>query len=171
MAHSDIIPFDSKEYPITKQEKLQFGIVLSEWNAKIVERLKSHCVSRFIDLNISIDQLTFLKVPGSFELPWGAKQFLSKGGFDGIICFGCVIQGETKHDDYINHSIAKAIMTMNLTSQIPIVYGVLTTNTLVQAEERSGGLRGNKGAECAEAILKMISTSQQLKNQKGKIGF
>ena len=171
MAKSDIAPFDLSKYPIDKKNKLQIGIVLSEWNQSIIDRLKSSCVNRFKELELSEDQLTFMNVPGSFELPWGAKQFLKKGGFDGIICFGCVIRGETKHDDYINHSIARALMTMNLTSNTPILFGVLTTNTLEQAIERSGGERGDKGAECAESVLKMISASQQLQNQKGKIGF
>ncbi|MEE9373648.1 MAG: 6,7-dimethyl-8-ribityllumazine synthase [Saprospiraceae bacterium] len=171
MVTSDIVPFDAKRYPIDNKKNLRIGIVLSEWNHGIIERLKSNCVRRFKELSVADTQLTFFSVPGSFELPWGAKQFLTKGGFDGIICFGCVIQGETKHDDYLNHAVAKAIMTINLASHVPIVLGVLTTNTLDQAKERSGGTKGNKGAECAEAIIKMISASHELKSRKTKIGF
>ena len=171
MANSNYLSFDPKRYPVDGLDSLKLGIVRSEWNPEVVNKLYSSCEKRLIELGLSANQIVSMTVPGSFELPWGAKQFLTKGGFDGVICFGCVIQGETKHDDYINHAISKAIMTMNLTAGIPISFGVLTTNTLEQAKERAGGKKGNKGTECAEAILKMISASQQLKKQKSKIGF
>lgn len=171
MGKAAIVPFDSERYPIDSVSKLNIGVVLSEWNPDIIKRLHAKCIDRFGELGVNDKQITVLNVPGSFELPWGAKQFLTKGGFDGIICFGCVIRGETKHDDYINHALSKAIMTLGLTASIPVIFGVLTTNDHDQAIERSGGKRGDKGSECAEAIIKMISASQQLKNQKGKIGF
>ena len=171
MNSSSILPFENKNYPIGNIDKLNIGIVVSEWNHEIIDRLRKSCLRRFKELGVSFDQITILSVPGSFELPWGAKQFLTKGGYDAVICFGCVVQGETKHDDYINHSVSKAIMTLGLTSNVPIAFGLLTTNTLEQALERSGGKRGDKGSECAEAVMKMISAQEDLKNQKSKIGF
>ena len=171
MGASDIPPFDSSQYPIKDIDKLKLGIVKSEWNKEIIDRLTNSCLARFKELGINDDQITTLSVPGSFELPWGAKQYITKGGYHGIICFGCVIQGQTKHDDYINHSVARAIMNMNLAGPIPVLFGVLTTNTMEQALERSGGSRGDKGSECAESVLKMISAAEQLRNQKQRIGF
>jgi len=171
MGKADIVPFDSEKFPIKKITNIKVGIVLSEWNPNVINRLLDSCKKRFKEIGVDDSQLSTLTVPGSFELPWGAKQFMTKGGFDAVICFGCVIQGETKHDDYINHSVARAIMNMNLAGSIPVIFGVLTTNDEEQAIERSGGARGDKGAECAEAVVKMISAKEQLNDQKTKIGF
>lgn len=171
MATKSIRPFDPADYPVDNISELKIGLVLSDWNFKIVDRLKKNCIKRLGELGIANSQITTFSVPGSFELPWGVKQLLKKGGLDGIICFGCVIKGETKHDDYINHATTKALMGLNLTAEIPILLGVLTTNSIEQAKARSGGSRGDKGAECAESLVKMLSNKQELHNQKGKIGF
>ena len=111
-------------------------------------------------------------VPGSYELPLGAKYALgSQSKPDAIICLGCVIQGETKHDDYINYTIAEHISQLSLLSGTPIIFGVLTTNNKEQSLERSGGKHGNKGKECAESALKMISLKEKLSQKGNKIKF
>jgi len=171
MIPSATIPFDEKKYRFEDISKLNVGIVFSEMNFEIVDKLKASCILRLKQLGLSEELITEFLVPGSFELPWGAKQFLGKGGFDGIICFGCVIKGETRHDEYINNAVSRAIMGLSLASNIPILFGVLTTNSHEQAIARAGGKKGNKGLECAESLIKMIYSSRELKNKKSLIGF
>ena len=163
--------FDPNDYPIDDISKKKVGLIISGWNTEIIELLKSNCTIRLKQLGF--DECNFLEfeVPGSFELPWGAKQLITKGGFDGIICFGCVVKGETQHNEYINHSVAKAIMGLNLTTNTPVLFGVLTTNTIEQAQARADGSKGNKGKECAEALVKMLSAKQNLNSHKSKISF
>ncbi len=164
-------PLDKKKYPVDDIAKKKVGLVLSGWNRKVIDTLRDNCIARLLQLGFPEENITEFQVPGSFELPWGAKQLIKKGGFDGIICFGCVIKGETKHDEYINHAVTKALMGLNLTVDTPVLFGVLTTNTLDQAIDRANGKKGNKGRECADALIKMLSASQQLNKQKSKIGF
>lgn len=171
MGKSDIPSFDLKKYPIDGIEKLKIGIVHSEWNGQIVDQMFENCAKQLLSHGILKEHMKDLVVPGSFELPWGAKQIIAQGGYDGIICLGCVVKGETRHDDYINHAIAKGLMGLNLASNTPVLFGVLTTDTLDQAKDRSSGKKGNKGLECADSLLKMISASQQLKKDQSKIGF
>jgi 6,7-dimethyl-8-ribityllumazine synthase len=95
-------------------------------------------------------------VPGTFELPYAAKQLATKGQ-DAVICIGCVIKGETDHDVYINSSVAHALQQLNLQYNMPFIFGVLTPNTEVQALDRAGGKHGNKGTEAAITALKMMN--------------
>ena len=121
------------------------------------------CEKELLNHGIAKDQLNIHRVPGSYELPMGAKLLLgSQLKPDAIICLGCVIQGATKHDDYINHTIARSINNLGLVSGTPIIFGVLTTNNQEQARERSDGTYGDKGAESAQAALKMISLKEKL---------
>ena len=102
-------------------------------------------------------------VPGAFELPMGARLLATSGKYDAIICLGCVIKGETKHDEYINNAVAHGIALLSLLLAKPIIYGVLTTNTLKQAQDRAGGKHGNKGVEAAEAAIQMATMAKKLK--------
>ena len=95
-------------------------------------------------------------VPGSFELPLGAQFLVNKKSIHGVIALGCVIQGETRHFDFICDAVANGIMDLSLTFNKPVAFGVLTTNNLEQAKERAGGKLGNKGVEAAESVLKML---------------
>jgi 6,7-dimethyl-8-ribityllumazine synthase len=101
----------------------------------------------------------------------GAKLLLSREKFDAIICLGCVIKGETKHDEYISQSVANGCMQLGLVANIPIVFGVLTPNTQMQAEERAGGSHGNKGIEAAGTALHMASLRKKYGTPPHKIGF
>ena len=94
-------------------------------------------------------------MPGAFELPFGASELSSKRKFDAIICLGCIIQGETRHFEFIANAVANGIMQVSLKEELPVIFGVLTTNTLEQAKERCGGKYGNKGVEAAITALKM----------------
>lgn len=172
MAQPNYSDFSTKEYPIDAASNLRIAIVKSEWNADIIERMSDSCVSELAKHGITSDHISYHKVPGSYELPLGAKFVLGSAlKADAVICLGCVIQGETKHDDYINHSIAQSISHLSLMSGTPVIFGVLTTNTLAQAEARSGGDHGCKGSESAIAALKMISLKQGLATSGSKISF
>jgi len=172
MATPDYRLFSLEQYPIESVQKLTIGIIRTEWNNDIVDHLEKTCKEALTELGVSSDKILSYTVPGSYELPLGAKFMLnSVHKPDAVICLGCVIQGATKHDDYINHTIARAISQIGLISSKPVIFGVLTTNTKEQALERAGGSHGDKGIESAHAALKMISLKEQLNNQGNKISF
>ena len=120
---------------------------------------------------VTEDAIVVHKVPGSFELPLAAKFVLAKEQKDAVICLGAVIKGETDHDKYINAAVASGIMQLSLLSNVPIIFGVLTTNNKEQALNRAGGAHGNKGVEAAITALKMIALKKQTKERDKKIGF
>ncbi len=138
-------------------EKGIFGIVVSEWNREITDNLLRGAVDTLLEHGVDDKDIYIRHVPGSFELPFGASTLLEKKRFDAIICLGCVIQGETRHFDFICDAVANGIMQVSLKEEIPVVFGVLTTNTLEQARDRSGGKHGNKGVEAAVTALKMAA--------------
>lgn len=132
-----------------------FGICVAEWNSDITGALLEGCVST-LEKNGALPENIHVKtVPGSFELIYGAHQMTLNDGFDAIIILGSVIRGDTPHFDYICQGVTQGIAQLNATSPIPIIYGLLTTNNLEQAQERCGGRLGNKGDECAIDAIKM----------------
>jgi len=147
------------------------GIVWSRWNEEITTSLKSACISTLSENGLSTDNLYVIEVPGAFELPFGAKLLLGQKKLDAVICIGCVIKGETKHDEYINSTVAQTIAMLGLSSGKPVIYGVLTPNTKQQALDRAGGQYGNKGVEAAITAIEMIHLSEQLPKNQGSIGF
>ena len=159
----------SKEIKSAKGKK--FGIVVSEWNENITSKLASGCKDTLLENGVDSDDIKILRVPGSFELVLGAKMLLGEENMDAIICLGCVIKGETKHDEYISAAVANGIMSLGVFSSKPIIFGVLTTNNEEQAEERAGGKHGNKGVEAANTALQMVHLKSDLKSKKKKIGF
>ena len=172
MGKADYKPFDIAAYPIKDVSSLHIGIIRTEWNDDIVSKLVSSSKEELGRLGISGSNIYEYSVPGSYELPMGAKMMLgSQIKADAVICLGCVIQGQTKHDDYINHTVARSINQLSLVSGTPVIFGVLTVNSLDQALDRAGGSRGDKGIESAIAALKMISLKEQLANQKRRISF
>lgn len=151
--------------------KKKIGVVVSEWNDIITSSLKKGCLSTLEEFGVKSENLFEANVPGSFELPLGAKILLKKNGLDAVVCIGCVVKGETKHDEYINSSVASGIMQLGLISGKPVIFGVLTPNTQEQAEDRAGGKYGNKGVEAAITALKMIELSDSTVMSNSKIGF
>lgn len=149
----------------------KIGIVVSEWNADITNALLSGAKETLLKAGVSEDHIEVLYVPGSFELPWGARQIMKPGKKDAVICLGCIIQGETKHDEYIAAAVASGIMQLGLMSGIPVIFGVLTTNTEEQAKERAGGKHGNKGSEAAVAALQMAIVRTGDTTTKKRIGY
>lgn len=134
---------------------LRFSIVVSEWNEEITSALFNACRQTLLDSGCKQDDIIRTNVPGSFELPLGAKRALDVGKFDAVICLGCVIQGETRHFDFICDAVANGIMRLNLDHKIPVIFGVLTPENMQQAIDRAGGKHGNKGVEAAVTALKM----------------
>lgn len=145
--------YDLKSIP--DASNMCFGIVVSEWNPEITNALLKGAVDTLERHGAIPENIHVKTVPGSFELVYGAHQMTLNGGFDAIIILGCVIKGETPHFDYICQGVTYGISRLNATSEIPVIFGLLTTNTLEQARERSGGKLGNKGDECAIDAIKM----------------
>jgi len=132
-----------------------FGIVVAEWNGEITNALLSGCVETLEKHGTLPENIHVKTVPGSFELVYGAHQMCLNGGYDAVIILGCVIRGETPHFDYICQGVTYGIARLNSTSEVPVIYGLLTCNDLQQAKDRSGGRLGNKGDECAIDAIKM----------------
>ena len=132
-----------------------FGIVVAEWNPEITGALLQGTVSTLEKHGALPENIIVKTVPGSFELVYGASQMTRNDRYDAIIILGSVIRGETPHFDYICQGVTQGIAQLNATNDIPIVYGLLTTDNLQQAKDRSGGRLGNKGDECAVVAIKM----------------
>ena len=141
---------------------LNIGIVVSEWNGEITSKLCDGAVQTLLENNVSNENITIQKVPGAFELPLGAQFLLKSKKFDGIITVGTVIQGETKHFDFVCQGATDGIMRVMLDFNTPISFCVLTDNTREQSIARSGGIHGNKGIEAAVSLLQMIETHKTL---------
>ncbi|MCF0202251.1 MAG: 6,7-dimethyl-8-ribityllumazine synthase [Bacteroidaceae bacterium] len=132
-----------------------FGIVVAEWNPEITNALLEGCVCTLEKYGAIPENIHVKKVPGSFELVYGARQLTRNDGYDAIIILGSVIRGETPHFDYICEGVTYGIARLNTTQDIPVIFGLLTTENLQQARERAGGKLGNKGSECAVVAIKM----------------
>ncbi len=149
----------------------KIGIITSSWNNEITRSLHTGAINILKSYGIINENITEIWVPGSFELPVAAKMLLSQQNSDAVICLGCVIKGETKHDEYISQSVAQGIMNLSIVSGKPITFGVLTTDNVEQSQDRAGGKYGNKGEEAAVTALQMILINQQLKTPAKKIGY
>jgi len=156
---------------IPSGENLKIGIVLSDWNEKITHALYDACLETLLENGTNKDDIKTIHVPGTFELPVGAKLLMGEENFNAIICIGCVIKGETKHDEYISNAVAQGLINLGVLSGKPVIFGVLTPNTMEQAMDRAGGKYGNKGVEAAVTALKMASIKRSFKGFKVKIGF
>jgi len=147
--------YDKATIPNAKD--FRFGIVVSEWNPEITEGLYSGAEEALLDCGAEKDKITRWNVPGSFELIYGSKKMIADNNFDAIIAIGSVIQGETKHFDFVCSATAQGIKDLNVQTDTPVIFCVLTDNTMQQAIDRSGGIHGNKGAEAAIAAIKMAA--------------
>ena len=139
------------------------GIVVSEWNSHITFNLLNGAKDTLIENGVLEQNISVHLVPGAFELPLGAQFLCEKGTFDGAIAIGTVIQGETRHFDFVCQGTTQGIMDVNLKYNTPVSFCVLTDNNEQQSIDRSGGKHGNKGVECAVACLKMIELKKSLK--------
>ncbi len=145
--------YDASKVP--DASNMCFGIVVSEWNSEITGALLQGAVTTLEKHGALPENIHVKSVPGSFELVYGAHQMTLNGGYDAIIILGSVIRGETPHFDYICQGVTAGIAQLNAKSEIPVIYGLLTTDNIEQARDRSGGKLGNKGDECAIVAIKM----------------
>jgi 6,7-dimethyl-8-ribityllumazine synthase len=141
----------------------KFGIVCSEWNHEITNALKEGAVNTLLANGAKKENIIIREVPGSFELTLGAQYMAEATDVDAIICLGCVIQGETRHFDFICDAVAKGITDLNIEYNLPVIFGVLTPNNQQQAIDRSGGKHGNKGDEAAVTAIKMLALRDSFK--------
>ncbi|QEG24264.1 6,7-dimethyl-8-ribityllumazine synthase [Mariniblastus fucicola] len=138
------------------------GIVVSSYHRDITGKLHSGAVETLKSVGIADEDIFTAWVPGSWEIPLAAQRLLDTDKWDAIVCLGCVIRGETTHDQHINTTISNALGMLSLDYSKPVAFGVLTCNTLDQALARSGGSVGNKGVEAAESVLHMLSLFEEI---------
>jgi 6,7-dimethyl-8-ribityllumazine synthase len=144
----------------------KIGIVVSEWNDSITLNLLEGARSALKDNGVHEEDILVHFVPGAFELPLGAQFMCEYANIDGAIAIGVVIQGETRHFDFVCDGATQGIKDVNLKYNIPVAFCLLTDNTLQQSIDRSGGIHGNKGVECAIACLKMVALKKSLSENK-----
>ncbi|MEM6765914.1 MAG: 6,7-dimethyl-8-ribityllumazine synthase [Bacteroidota bacterium] len=148
-------------------KKDRIAIIVSKWNSTITEVLKEGAIQCLLEAGVKDKHIYVHYVPGSYELPSGANYLLyGKPKLTAVICLGCVIQGETKHFDFISDAVAQGIMKVGLTHRKPVIFGVLTPDTLQQAKDRAGGKYGNKGIEAAVSCLEMIDLRREAFNMR-----
>lgn len=140
----------------------RFAIVVARWNENITRKLLDGAVKTLIEQGIADESIDVAWVPGSMELPLVAQRLAASMRYAAVICLGAVIRGETTHDQHINRAVSTAITQISLDTNIPVLFGVLTCETMEQALNRAGGRVGNKGAECAEAALHMVGLLRNL---------
>lgn len=142
---------------------MRFGIVCSEWNSNITFNLLRGAQDTLKRHGVKEENILVQMVPGSFELTFGSQQMMKSGRVDAVIALGCVVRGDTPHFDYVCAGTTQGLAQLNTTGDIPVIYGLITTNNMEQAEDRCGGKLGNKGDECAVCAIKMIDFARQLK--------
>lgn len=133
----------------------KFAIVAGRFNDFITKNLIDGAIDSFVRHGVSADDITIYKVPGAFEIPFACKKVAEKGGVDGIVALGAVIRGSTPHFDFVSNECTKGIAQVSLETGVPVIFGVLTTDTIEQAIERAGTKSGNKGSEAAMTALEM----------------
>lgn len=169
-ANQNLSEYNPEELPDT--HGMKFAIVASEWNRNITDNLAQGAYDTLIKNGVSEDDVQVHRVPGSYELPLAAQFVLESQKVDAVICIGSVIQGETKHFDFVCEAVAQGVKDVGLKFDKPVIFGVLTDNTLQQAIDRSGGKHGNKGDEAAITAIKMVGLKKQLQKPKTKFsGF
>ncbi len=141
----------------------KFGIIVSRFNDFITAKLLDGALDGLIRSGAEDKDITILKVPGAFEIPLAAKKMLNHGTYDAIICIGAIIRGATSHYDYVCAEVSKGIATVSLEADIPVMFGILTTESIEQAIERAGTKAGNKGFDVALGAVEMANLSESLK--------
>ena len=153
-ASNNLSKYDVSKVPDGKNSRI--ALVVSEWNKEITEALFQGAKNTLIDHNVLNENILRIDVPGSFELIYGANS-AQRMDFDAIIAIGCIIQGETRHFEFISNAVAQGIKDLNINGKAPVVFCVLTDETIEQSKARSGGNKGNKGVEAAVTALRMTS--------------
>ena len=154
-----------KNIEVAKTSDYVVGIVWAEWNTEITSALKEGAIKTLIENGVLKKNIIVKTVPGAFELTLGAQWLAEHTEAEAVICIGCVIQGETKHFDFICNAVAQGITDLNREFSMPFIFGVLTTDNLQQAIDMAGGKHGNKGDEAAITVLKMLSLEEDLMSE------
>jgi 6,7-dimethyl-8-ribityllumazine synthase len=157
-ANHNLSNYDKNTIPNAKN--FRFGIVVSEWNEVVTNGLYKGALDALLDCGARPENIIKWDVPGSFELIYGSKKMISQN-VDVVIAIGCVIQGETKHFDFVCDGVTQGIKELNLTTNTPVIFCVLTDNNMQQSLDRSGGKHGNKGTEAAIAAIKMAELNKK----------
>ncbi len=153
-SEKNLSAFDPKNLP--KAGDMRIGIVVSDWNNEITDNLLNGALTTLKQAGVLEENILVHRVPGSFELALAAQWQVESGEIDGVIALGSVIQGETRHFEFVCNAVAQGIQQVNINYSKPVIFGVLTDDTKQQAIDRSGGKHGNKGVECAVAVLQMV---------------
>ncbi len=143
-------------------EGIKIGIVAARFNEFIVGKLLSGAVDGLERHGVKGEDITTAWVPGAFEIPFLAKKMAQSGRYDAVICLGAVIRGATSHYDYVCAEVSKGVAQVGLASEVPVLFGVLTTDTIEQAIERAGTKSGNKGFDCAVSAIEMVNVIRQI---------
>jgi 6,7-dimethyl-8-ribityllumazine synthase len=151
-------------------KKTRLAIAAARFNADLVEELLAGCLRRLGELGVAEGQVEVVRVPGAFELPVTAKAFAKSGRYDAVICLGAVVRGDTPHFEYVAGECARGLQDVAIWEELPVIFGVLTTNTHEQAVERVGGKHGHAGERAAEAAVEMIGVLESIQKAKGKKG-
>lgn len=153
--------------PNSNNANYKIGIIVSMWNDKVTNALKEGALTTLWNAGVPKTNTLTFDVPGSFELPSAAAMLLDANeDIDAVICLGCIIQGETRHFEFIANAVANGIAKVGVEYTVPVIFGVLTCDTAEQAEARSGGIHGNKGVEAAASALQMLHTHKQMYQKK-----
>ncbi|HGO2188834.1 TPA: 6,7-dimethyl-8-ribityllumazine synthase [Staphylococcus aureus] len=142
---------------------LKVAIVVSRFNDFITGRLLEGAIDTLIRHDVNEDNIDVAFVPGAFEIPLVAKKLASSGNYDAVITLGCVIRGATSHYDYVCNEVAKGVSKVNDQTNVPVIFGILTTESIEQAVERAGTKAGNKGAEAAVSAIEMANLLKSIK--------
>lgn len=159
-ADKNLSVFTTDNLPDISEKK--FALVVAEWNNEVTEKLFEGAYQTLIQYGAIPANIFRGNVPGSFELTLAAQWFALREDVDAVIALGVVIQGETKHNDYINHAVAQGITNVSLKTSKPVIFGVLTPNNMEQAIDRAGGVHGNKGDEAAMTAIKMLGLKDKI---------
>ncbi|KGO93471.1 6,7-dimethyl-8-ribityllumazine synthase [Flavobacterium subsaxonicum] len=151
--NKNLSEYDKNTIPNAKD--FRFGIVVSEWNENITSGLYKGAIEALLENGVPQENIVSWNVPGSFELVYAAKKMIATQNLDAVIAIGSVIQGETKHFDFVCEAVSQGIKDLNVLTDVPVIFCVLTDNTMQQAIDRSGGIHGNKGTEAAIVAIKM----------------
>ena len=154
------------ESSIPDASRMVFGIVVSEWNRKITDGLLKGAFDSLIKHGAKEENILVHYTPGSFELALGAQMLFENTNVDAVICIGSIIQGETRHFEFVSQATAQGIKDVSLKFGKPVILGVLTDDNMQQAIDRSGGKHGNKGIECAIGAIKMVNLHNEIKYGK-----
>ena len=159
-AYHNLSDYDFNSVP--SAENMKFGIVVSEWNYNITGALLKGAVDTLKKHGAKDENIMVKTVPGSFELTFGANQLIEYSEVDAVIAIGCVVRGETPHFDYVCAEVSKGVANVSLDSEVPVIFGVITTDSIEQAIERAGTKAGNKGFDAAATAIEMANLLKQI---------